>query len=112
MVIKDIERDEIDFISRTIGATPVAHIDQFTKEKLGSAGLVEEVSAGGAAKLVKITGCQSKGKTVSILLRGSNQLILDEADRSLHDALCVVRALVKKRSLVPGGSCVEMEVSH
>jgi T-complex protein 1 subunit delta len=112
MVIKDIERDEIDFISRTIGATPVAHIDQFTKEKLGSAGLVEEVSAGGAAKLVKITGCKSKGKTVSILLRGSNQLILDEADRSLHDALCVVRALVKKRSLVPGGSCVEMEVSH
>lgn len=112
MVIKDIERDEIDFIARTIGATPVAHIDQFTKEKLGSAGLVEEVSAGGTAKLVKITGCPNKGKTVSILLRGSNQLILDEADRSLHDALCVVRALVKKRSLVPGGSCVEMEVSH
>lgn len=72
MVIKDIERDEIDFIARTIGATPVAHIDQFTKEKLGSANLVEEVSAGGTAKLVKITGCPNKGKTVSILLRGSN----------------------------------------
>ena len=38
--------------------------------------------------------------------------MLDEADRSLHDALCVVRALVKKRSLVPGGACVEMEVAH
>jgi T-complex protein 1 subunit delta len=44
-------------------------------------------------------------------LRGSNQLVLDEAERSLHDALCVVRALVKKRSLVPGGAAVEMEVA-
>lgn len=47
-----------------------------------------------------------------MLLRGSNQLVLEEAERSLHDALCVVRALVKKRSLVPGGACVEMEVSN
>lgn len=56
MVIKDIERDEIDFISRTIGATPVAHIDQFTPDKLGSADLVEELTTG-QSKLVKITGC-------------------------------------------------------
>merc|ERR1711893_30532 len=59
-----------------------------------------------------MTGCPNQGKTVSVLLRGSNQLVLDEADRSLHDALCVVRALVKKRSLVHGGACVEMEVAH
>jgi T-complex protein 1 subunit delta len=111
MVIKDIERDQVDFISRTIACTPVAHIDQFTAEKLGHADLVEEVSAGGV-KVIKVTGCPNQGQTVSILLRGSNQLVLDEADRSLHDALCVVRALVKKRSLVPGGACVEMEVSY
>jgi len=112
MVIKDIDREDIDFISKTIGATPVAHVDQFKADKLGSAGLVEEVSAGGSAKIVKVTGCPNEAKTVSILLRGSNQLVLDEAHRSLHDALCVVRALVKKRSLVPGGACVEMEVAH
>lgn len=46
------------------------------------------------------------------MLRGSNGLVLDEAERSLHDSLCVVRALVKKRSLVYGGACVEMEVAH
>lgn len=62
--------------------------------------------------MIKILGCANQGKTVSILLRGSNGLVLEEADRSLHDALCVVRALVKKRSLVPGGACVEMEVAH
>lgn len=111
MVIKDIDRDQIDFISKTIGAIPVAHIDHFTKEKLGTANLVEEVTSGGEKKIVKITGCNTNAKTVSILLRGSNQLVLDEAERSLHDALCVVRALVKKRALVPGGAAVEMEVA-
>lgn len=57
MVIKDIDRDQIDFISKTLSAIPVAHIDHFTKEKLGTAGLVEEVTAGGEKKIVKITGC-------------------------------------------------------
>jgi T-complex protein 1 subunit delta len=110
MVIKDIDRTEIDFISKTINATPVAHVDHLTADKLGSAGLVEESSTG-SSKVVKVTNCPGTG-TIAVLLRGSNQLVLDEADRSLHDALCVVRALVKKRSLVYGGACVEMEVSH
>jgi T-complex protein 1 subunit delta len=111
MVIRDIERDQIDFISRTIAATPVAHIDQFKVDKLGRADLVEEVTTGGA-KVVKVTGCPNQGQTVSVLLRGSNALLLEEAARSLHDALCVVRALVKKRSTIPGGACAEMEVSY
>ena len=112
MVIKDIDRDQIDFVSKTLKAQPVADIEHFTKEKLGTAGLVQEITTGGEGKIVKITGCPNSGKTVSILLRGSNQLVLDEAERSLHDALCVVRCLVKKRSLVPGGAAVEMEVAQ
>lgn len=112
MVIKDVEREDVDFICKTTGCTPVPHIDQFTPEKLGSSKLVEEVSAGGENKVVKVTGCPEQSKTVSILVRGSNQLVLEEAERSLHDALCVVRALVKRRFLVPGGASVEMEVSQ
>ena len=73
---------------------------------LGKADLVVEESAGGSQKIVKVTGCPNQGETVSVLLRGSNQLVLDEAERSLHDALCVIRALIKKRSLLPGGACV------
>jgi len=57
MVIKDIDRDQIDFISKTTNAIPVAHVDQFTKEKLGSAELVQETSASGQSKIVKVTGC-------------------------------------------------------
>lgn len=112
MVIKDIEREDVSFICKTVNAVPVPHIDQFTKEKLGTAKLVEETSAGSENKIVKVTGCPEQNKTVSILVRGSNQLVLEEAERSLHDALCVVRALVKHRSLVPGGAAVEMEVSQ
>ena len=42
-------------------------------------------------------GVLNPGKTVSVLVRGSNKLVLDEADRSIHDGLCVIRCLVKKR---------------
>ena len=112
MVVKDVERETVDFISRTTGLTPVASIEQFTPEKLGEAELVVDDRS---CRSVRITGCPKpkEGRsTVSVLVRGSNQLIVDEAERSLHDALCVVRSLVKKRALVPGGAAVEMEVSQ
>lgn len=45
----------------------------------------------GKGRVVKITGIANKGRTATVLLRGSNKLVLEEADRSLHDALCVIR---------------------
>ena len=48
---------------------------------------------------------------MSVLLRGSTNVVIEEAERSLHDALCVVRSLVKLRALIPGGGCPEMELS-
>ena len=48
----------------------------------------------------QITGIANQGKTVSVLVRGSNKLVLEEAERSIHDALCVIRCLVKKRYVV------------
>lgn len=46
---------------------------------------------------VQVTGASSVGKTVSVVVRGSNKLVLEEADRSIHDALCVIRCLVKQK---------------
>lgn len=110
MVVTDIERTDIDFISRTLALQPVAHVDSFSPEKLGSASLVEEISiAGSSSKVVKFTGIVNMGRTITVLMRGSNKLVLDEADRSLHDALCVVRSLVKKRFLISGGGSPEAE---
>lgn len=59
---------------------------------------MDEVEASGE-RVVKITGVKNQGKTVSVLCRGANMLVLEEAERSLHDALCVVRCLVKRKSV-------------
>ncbi|KAL7422525.1 T-complex protein 1 subunit delta [Cryptotrichosporon argae] len=111
MVIKDVERDEIDFIAKSTGCRPVADIDAFTEDKLGYAELVEEASLSGA-KVVKVTGVRNPGKTVSIVCTGANALVLEESERSIHDALCVVRCLVKKRALIAGGGAPEIHVSR
>lgn len=89
---------------------PIASIDSFVPEKLGKADLVEEVGAG-ESKLVKVTGIPNQGKTVSVVVRGSNVLVLDEAERSLHDALCVIRSLVKKKMMIAGGGAPEIEIA-
>ncbi|XP_063241976.1 T-complex protein 1 subunit delta isoform X2 [Bacillus rossius redtenbacheri] len=111
MVIKDIEREDIEFVCKTIGCRPIASLDHFLPEHLASADLVEEVQTG-ANKFVKVTGIQTPGRTVTILVRGSNKLVLEEAERSLHDALCVIRCLVKQRALIAGGGAPEMEVCY
>lgn len=109
MVVTDVERSDIEFITRTLGCKPVADVDSFSKDKLGFAESCESVSLG-RGSVVKITGVKNPGKTVSILLRGSNDLLLGEAGRSLHDALCVVRSLVKERFLIVGGGAPEMQL--
>jgi T-complex protein 1 subunit delta len=96
LTVKDIEREEIEFICKSTGCKPVADVDSFTEDKLGSADLVEESSSSGA-RIVKVTGVKGPVNTVSIVVRGANSQILDEAERSLHDAQCVIRCLVKKR---------------
>ena len=55
MVVKDTESEDIEFICKTIGTKPVAHVDQFTADMLGSAELAEEVSLNGSGKLIKVT---------------------------------------------------------
>ena len=136
MTIKDVERDEVEFICKTTGCKPIADIESFTEDKLGYAELIEEVSNDGA-KYVKVTGVKtvvaspaptsasaisttsagqpidgSRNKTVSIVVRGANHLVLEEAERSIHDALCVIRCLVKNRALIAGGGAPEIEVSQ
>jgi T-complex protein 1 subunit delta len=105
MVVQDIERDEIDFICKSIGAIPIAHIDHMSSDKFGHAGICEMYRLSDDTKIFKIGGLKHS-KTVSVLVRGSNPLVIDEADRSFHDALCVVRSLIKSKALITGGGSV------
>jgi T-complex protein 1 subunit delta len=112
LVVTDIDRGDIEFICRTLGCQPVAHPDQMTTEKLGTAEYVSDVRMeGGSTMVVKFTGIKNPGKTMTVLLRGSNEFVLGEAERSLHDAQCVVRSFVKKRYMIAGGGAAETEAS-
>jgi T-complex protein 1 subunit delta len=113
MVVRDIEREEIEFVSKILGVEAAASIDSFTAEKLGQAGLVYEENLGAElGSIVRFTGLTQQHSCCSVLVRASNVLLLDETERSLHDALCVVRSLVKMKALIPGGGAPEMEVSQ
>lgn len=86
---------EIELIAIATGGRIVPRFEELTPEKLGSAGTVRELSFGtGQDKMLVIEDCKSS-RAVTILLRGGNQMIIDEAKRSVHDAICVVRSLIK-----------------
>lgn len=77
---------------------------------MGSCKLIEEVMIG-EDKLLKFSGV-ALGEACTIVLRGATQQILDEAERSLHDALCVLTQTVKETRIVYGGGCAEMLMAH
>lgn len=106
LVVSEIERDEMDFISKTLGIRPVADIEGFSEDKLASAELVEQIDKDGV-QYVHLTGIKSAKRTVSVLVRGANEHVCAEAERSLHDALCVVRSLVKVPAMIAGGGAPE-----
>mmetsp|Transcript_31388 Transcript_31388/g.48689 ORF Transcript_31388/g.48689 Transcript_31388/m.48689 type:complete len:530 (+) Transcript_31388:67-1656(+) len=111
MVIKDIPREDIPFILKSLGCVPIVDIESFSKEKLGYADLVEEKNYCNE-KIINFQGIKCAfQKTATIVIRSSNKILLDEAVRSFHDALCVIRSLVRRRFLVGGGGSVEIEVS-
>jgi len=110
MVIRDIERDEVDFICKALNCRPVASVESFTPDKLGKAALCSEELVG-IGKIVKVTGIENMGRVSTILLRASNKMLLDEAERSFHDSLCATRCLVKKQFLITGGGAPEIELA-
>lgn len=118
MVVKDIERNDVDFITKTIGCHPIANIDSFRAEKFGHAESVASESTP-EGKIIRVLGVKPNPEavksllspTVTVFVRGSNNLIVGEAERSFHDALCVVRSLVKRRAIVAGGGACEIQIA-
>lgn len=108
-IVRDVEREDIEFICKSLGCRPIASLDHFVPEALASADLVEEIPD---AKFIRFSGVSAPSTTVNVVIRGSNKLVLEEADRSLHDALCVIRCLVIKPALITGGGSLEIEVSQ
>lgn len=110
MVVDGVERDEIEFLARGLGCRPIADIEGMTEEKLGTAEFVEDLDE---HKLVLISGVKTPPAkpTVSILCRGASKEVAEEAERSLHDALCVLRCLHRRPALIAGGGVPELALS-
>merc|ERR1712176_1751230 len=79
--------------------------ESFEESALGKCRAIQETRVGDG-ELLKIFGCSGSGAS-TIVLRGANEYMLDEIDRSLHDSLCVIKRMLESNSLVPGGGSVE-----
>lgn len=102
---------ELELIAIATGGRIVPRFEELSAEKLGKAGKVREVSFGTTKeRMLVIEDCASSN-AVTILIRGGNKMIVDEAKRSLHDAMCVVRNLVKDNRVVYGGGSAEIACS-
>ena len=102
---------EIELIALATGARIVPRFSELSAEKLGRAGSVKEVSFGTTKdRMLVIEGCPNS-KAVTIFVRAGNKMVLDEARRALHDALCVARNLVRDNKVVFGGGAAEIACS-
>jgi T-complex protein 1 subunit alpha len=110
-----VPKDDLRRVARSTGATIVGTLadmegdETFDAANLGSAEEVAEVTVSDSDMLV-IRG-PAGGRAATVLLRGANDYLLDEMDRSLHDAFCIVKRVLESGSVVPGGGAVEAALS-
>ncbi len=110
VAVRRIKESDMEKLARATGGKLISNLDDLTKKDLGTAQLLEERKVA-EDKMVFVEGCKNP-KAVSILLRGSTDLVVDEADRALHDALCVIRNVVEDGRVVAGGGAPEIEVAR
>lgn len=102
---------DIELIAMATGARIIPRFEEITPEKLGKAGRIREIQFGtGDEKMLVIEEC-SNSKAVTILVRGGSKMIVEEAKRSIHDALCVVSTLIRCNKIVYGGGSAEIACS-
>lgn len=109
MVIEHADFDGIERLSAVTGADIVSTFDNPENVKLGQCDLIEEIMIG-EDKVIKFSGC-AKTEASTIVLRGASSHLLDEAERSLHDALCVIVETVKSHKVIYGGGFSEMKMA-
>lgn len=102
---------EIELLALATGARIIPRFEELTTEKLGYAESVKEIGFGTTKeRMLLIEGCPNT-KAVTIFVRGGNSMILEETKRSLHDALCVARNLVRDNKVVYGGGAADVACS-
>merc|ERR1711953_873706 len=110
MAIEHSDFDGTERLAAVLGADIVSTFDNPEETKLGSCQKIEEIMIG-EDKVIKFSGC-AQGEACTIVPRGASTHILDEAERSLHDALAVLFQTVTETRVVHGGGSTEMAMSN
>lgn len=109
LAVRRVKESDMTKLARATGARIVNNLEDLGSKDLGSADLVEERKVE-TDKWVFIEGCKHP-KSVTILIRGGSQRVVDEADRSLHDALMVTKDVIERPFIVAGGGSPESFVA-
>jgi thermosome len=107
--VRRIKKSDMEKLAKATGAKITTSLEEIN-QYLGKAKIVEE-KAIGDDNMIFVTGCINP-KAVSILIRGGTEMIVNEAERALHDALCVTRQVVHDKKVVPGGGAPEIRISQ
>ena len=110
LAVRRAKESDMFKLSKATGAQVVNNLDDLDANDLGSAELVEERKIE-TDKWVFIEGCKNP-KAVTILVRGGSQRVVDEAERSVHDALMVTKDVLEKPEIVAGGGATEAYIAN
>ncbi len=110
LTVRRVKKSDMEKLTKATGGEIITNLDDVSKADLGFAKLVEERKIGDD-KMTFIEGCKNP-RSVAILVRGGTERIVDEAERSLHDALCVARDVVEEPKILAGGGAPELEMAN
>ncbi len=105
LAVRRVKESDMTKLARATGARIISNLDDLSSKDLGAADLVEERKVE-TDKWVFVEGCKNP-KSVTILIRGGSQRVVDEAERSVHDALMVTKDVLEKPLIVAGGGSPE-----
>jgi len=109
LAIRRAKKSDMEKLSKATGANVISSLESLASKDLGYAALVEERKIA-EDKMTFIEGAKNP-KSVTILIRGSTPRMNNETERSIHDALCVVRDILQEPKIVAGGSAPEVELA-
>jgi len=110
LAVRRVKQSDMEKLVKATGGKVASNLDDLRAGDLGKAQLVEERKIADD-KMVFVEGCKNP-KAVTVLVRGGSERLVDEAERSIHDALCVVRDVVRDPRVVGGGGAPEAEIAR
>jgi len=110
MAVRRVKKSDMEKLARATGAKIVTNLDDLTEKDLGYAKVVEEKKIAGE-EMIFVRDCKNP-KSVTILVRGSTEHVVDEIDRAIEDAIGAVASAIEVGKIVPGGGAPEIEVAR